>query len=516
MYSDSSRMSLVQRRLFYAGLSLLIVVKIFAAVPLILDFRWFAFGDAGSYILLDQYVRQGLRLGVDVGYNYGFLPVLLQHMVFAFFGPGHWQFLTFLFADVVLIIVFWWLICHELGESWLKFVVLIGLSGLMTSRASDPLTPAHVLLELFLMYSLYFVLKGNLRLALVLAALGALSVPSLPLALSGVLSLVILWQWWRNPRKSLRNLAAQFAPAAVVYGGTVLLLTAWYGWKSVIRSLLPAGGLIHYRAMQYGFFSSAKYGGRRFWDPPGAHLSYYLGHKAGIWLFCSFLLLGFGVSAAIRVFRSTTLPWRSLFVLLCCILHLVFVFRGFGGPFSSVYYESMLAAGVFAGFSALENRRAKIVISSAILVLGVLGQKSETQRELEAWRWQPNSAVNAFLFVPQDYEKEWRDVLTLASNHSLFLLAYGNGVSHYYPQIHTAESWFLLPGIASPRENAFVLDKLQTSDVVVEARFGVTDYIDSNAEWQAALAQFPVKVTGKYFRIWMKNEVSNANLPPGQ
>jgi len=518
MCSERLAMPPVQQKLFYVGLSLLIIVKVFAALPLILDFQNYAFGDPGGFITLDQFVKQGLRLGVDVGYTYGFLPILLQHIDFALFGTGHWQMLGFLFIDIVLIIVFWCLLCRELGESWLNFVVLVGLSGLMAARVSEPLTPAHVLLELSLMFSLYFVLKGNLRLALLLAALGALSVPSLPLALAGLLGLVILWQWWRSPQHHLRGLVTQLAPAAIVYVGTVVLLTAWYGWESVIPSLLPTRGAIHYRAMNYGFFSSAKYGGRKFWDPPGGgnHLTYYLGHTAGIWLLCSFLLIGFGVVAAIQVSRSKTLPARSLFVLLCCLLHLIFVLRGFGGPGSSVYYESVLAAGVFAGFCALTDRRFKIVIASAILVVGVLSQKTETQWELQTWKWTHNSAATAFLFAPQDYEKEWQNILTLAASHNLFLLAYGNGVGHYYPQVHTAESWFLLPGMLGPRENAFVLDKLRTADVVVEVKYGVTDYINSNPEWQAVLAQFPVKVAGKYFRIWMKDNVAQATLLPAQ
>ena len=521
MCSDNSRMPPAQRVLFYAGLSLLIIVKLFAALPAILDFQKFAFGDTGGFQNLDRLIKQGLHLGVDVGYIYGFLPILLQHVVFAVFGTGHWQSLAFVAVDILLIIFFWVLLCRECGASWLQFGVLVGLSGMIASRAAEALTPAHVLLEVCLVFSLYFVLRGRLRLALVLAMLGSLAVPSLPLVLTGLLSLVIVWEWWKSPHHSARDLVSQVAPAVIVYVGTVILLTALFSWYSVIPSLLPLRGMAEYRAMHFGFFSAGYhggkyYGGKIFWDPPGAHFTYYLGSKIGIWLLCSVLLAGFAFTAGLQIFRTKILSARSLFIILCCLLHFFFVGFGFAGPFSSVYYESILAAGVFVGFSTLTDRRVRIAICSVLLVLGLLSQKSETRANLKLGNGSIGQLQPGGYMFPKNFDKEWENVITLAAKHNLFMLVYGNGVGHYYPRVQTAESWMLMPGVLVPREKEFVLEKLRAADVVVESTYGVTLYIDENSEWQAVLAQFPVKITGKHFRIWMRDNVAQATLRPAQ
>jgi hypothetical protein len=516
----------MQRKSLLVGLSsailIIFVVKLTLAVPVILDFRNFAFSDPGSFQNLDQLVKQGLHLGVDVGYIYGFLPILLQHIVFALFGTGHWQSLSFLAVDIVLIIVFWILLCRKFGHSWLQLFVLLGLSVFIASRATEALTPAHVILELCLVFSLYCVLEGKLPWALTFAAVGSLAVPSLPLVLGGLLSLVIVWEWWEQAPRTARGLVTAFAPAAITYFGIVAVLTALYSWKSVIPSLLPLRGVAEYRAMHFGFFSAGKvgdryWGGRAFWDPPHAHFTYYLDSKAGVWMFCSVLLAVFGFGAALQMVRTRTLSPRALFVVLCCLLHFFFVFFGFAGPYSSVYYETILAAGVFAGFSSLTDQRVRIAVCSVLLVLGLLGQKYETQDQLDAWRLRHRSDVAASLYVPKNFDKEWQSILALAKNQNLFLLAYGNGASHYYPRVQMAESWMLMPGVPVPREDAFVLQKLRSADVVVqETEWGVPLYIDGNREWQEVLAQFPVKTSGNYFRVWMKNGVAPSALRPAQ
>jgi hypothetical protein len=63
----------------------------------------------------------------------------------------------------------------------------------------------------------------------------------------------------------------------------------------------------------------------------------------------------------------------------------------------------------------------------------------------------------------------------------------------------------LLPGIVIPPEDAYVLDQIRKSNVVVEYIAAPTLYIDTNVAWQAALAEFPVRLKGTNFRIWLRN-----------
>ena len=76
----------------------------------------------------------------------------------------------------------------------------------------------------------------------------------------------------------------------------------------------------------------------------------------------------------------------------------------------------------------------------------------------------------------------------------------------------TPQSWFLLPGLTVPREDSYVLQQIRAADVVVVETEVTTRYIDHNKEWQAALGDFPVKVSGRYFRIWTKDQTAGTDL----
>jgi hypothetical protein len=371
-----------------------------------------------------------------------------------------------------------------------------------------PPTPAHALMELSLAFSLYFVLKQRLSLALLIAALGAMTIPSLPIALTGLITLVIVWKWWRIPGRTVRGLAAQLAPAAAGYAGAVLLMAAFFGWRPVLQSLFPLGGARVYRAMHFGIFGQ----GRFFWHPPDVHLSYYLLTTAGIWLFCSGLLLVFGCVGMVRFARTGNLRGQALFVVVCCALHLVFVFVAFGNYLSYVYYSFLLTAGVVAGVSGLNDRRLRIGLSCFLLCFGLLSQVTGVRAERELWKTESVSPATASLYAPDDFQPEWNSVLSLAGNQRVFLLAYGAGVEFYYPEIGTAQSWFLMPGLLLPQEDSYVAQQIRSSDVVVEELEVTTRYIDQNREWQAALKEFPMRISGRYFRVWTKDRAAESEL----
>jgi len=487
--------------LFPIGLFLLVTLRIVLVLPSILDFRNFAFRDIGSFQTVDRLIGLGLRPGVDFGFNYGLLGVLLQHAYFALFGSGHWPTLGLLAVYWLLMLVFWILLSREIGQSLLGFCVLLGLSDLMIYFGPWSPTPAHILQNLSLAYGLYFLGKRRLSLALSIAVLGTLSVPSLPIVLSGLLSVAIVWEWGRNPGRTGRGLLAQFAPAAATYAGSVLLLTAFFGWRTVLPTLLPLRGARHYRAMHFGFFGQGKF----FWHPPDAHLSYYLITPAGIWLLCSALLVAFGCLAAVRIARNAKPEGPSLFILACCALHLCFVFLAFGNSMSYIGFSFILIAGIFAGVSAMTNRRLKLALTSLLLVLGLMSQWRGIDDALQVWKHESIAQDTAALYTPIDFQPEWKSVLSVAQHGRVFLLSFGNGVDLYHPEIATPQSWMLLPGLNLPREDAYVLQQIQTADVVVEEYEVAPQYIDRNKAWQAALRDFPVKVSGRYFRIWTRD-----------
>jgi hypothetical protein len=499
--SANSRFNRMLSWLFLIGFFLFLVLRVVLLLPSILDFRNFAFRDLGGFQHVDRLINQGLRPGLDFGFNYGLLAVLLQHLYFALFGPGHWATLGLLAVYWLGMLAFWYLLSREIGQSLLGFCVLLGLCDLMLYFGPWPPTPAHIVQNLSLAYSLYFLANRRLSLALLVAVAGSLSVPSLPIVLSGLLALAIVLAWWVHPPRTVRGLLAQFAPAAAAYAGGVLLMSAFFGWRTVLPTLLPLRGARHYRAMHFGFFRQGKF----FWHPPNADLGYYLLTPAAIWILCSALLVAFGCAAALKIVRTGRLAGPSLFILACFALHLFFVFVAFGNSLSYVGYSFILVAGVFAGVSALTSGRLKLALTSLLLVLGLMSQWRGIDDALQNWKNESLARETAGLYSPIDFQPEWKSLLSVAKDRRVFLLSYGNGVDLYEPEIGTPQSWMLLPGLDLPREDAYVLQQIQAADLVVEEFEVAPQYIDRNKPWQAALGDYPLKISGRYFRIWARD-----------
>jgi hypothetical protein len=491
---------------FALGLLAIFVIRVTLEWPMALAFVNFAFRDTGSFRYVNHLLDLGLRPSVDFGFSYGMLGLMVQRINFAVFGAGHWTTLGFTGVFLATMVIFWWLLAREFDFSWSNFAILLGLYEMIVGLQFSGPTPAHELQRALLVYSLWLTLKGRLRLALVLACLAALAIPSLPIILIGLLSVTIVLEWWQTPQREFRSLLTQFAPAVVVYVVGVLTFVVVFGWRSALPSLLPTQGMALYRAMNYGFFANYGLGsGRSFWYPEHPTFAYYLYTKAGIWLFCSALLVVFGVVSLVQMIRNRRASGTPLFIFLCCALHLFFIFRAFGGPFSSVYYEFILVAGVLVGVAALTNGRLRVVLSCLILVFGLLSNRNELGNRRFPWKAWHRSAETAGLYAPDDLHREWAPILKLADSRNLLLLSYGTGASTDFPQVKTPRSWFLLRGIVLPQEDTYVLDQIKNSDVVVEYTSAPTLYIDENAAWQAALAQYPVRLKGTNFRIWMRN-----------
>lgn len=504
--STSRRSGSISGFAFALGLLAIYVFRVALEWPMSLAFPNFAFRDTGSFSYLNSLLDMGLRPSVDFGFSYGLLGLLVQRIIFAVFGSGHWTTLGFTGLYLVAMLIFWWLLAREFGFSWLNFAILLGLFELIVGLTFSGPSPAHEIQRALLVYSLLLALKGRLKWALAVACLAALAIPSLPIVLIGLLSVAIVLHWWQSPQRKIRGLAAQFVPAVVVYAVGFVTFVVVFGWRSATASLLPTQGMALYHAMNFGFFAPYGLGsGRTFWYPLHPTIAYYLYTKVGIWLFCSALLAVFGVVSLVQMIRSRNASGAPLFIFLCSALHLFFIFRAFGGPLSSQYYEFILVAGVMAGVSQLTKGRLRVVLCCLLLLFGLLGNRNELLNRRFPWRAWHRSPETAGLYAPNDFRREWSPILKLADSNDLLLLSYGTGVSKKFPQVKTPHSWFLLPGIVLPAEDASILNQIKRANVVVEYIAAPTLYIDTNVAWQAALAEFPVRLKGTNFRIWLRN-----------
>jgi hypothetical protein len=147
-----------------------------------------------------------------------------------------------------------------------------------------------------------------------------------------------------------------------------------------------------------------------------------------------------------------------------------------------------------------------------LLGFGLLSQLNGISEELQLWKGESASRATASLYAPNDFQPEWSGVLSIAQDRRVFMLAYGTGVDLYYPEIGSAQSWMLLPGLLMPREESFVLRQVNAADIVVEEREVTTLYTEHDKELQAALGRFSVKLSGKYFRIWTNDPTARTEL----
>src|SRR5580765_3424911 len=163
-----------------------------ASWPVVFSLDLWAFADRGSLLNLDYLLDQHLRLGVDTFYSYGLLPVLLQHGLFAVFGRGYWPMVGSTVAVMLLMALRRARLLRYVNSRWLCLAAVVVLTP--TILWVNPNFP-YSLVDLSMMYALLLVLEGRTDLALAVSAIGCFSVPSLPLALTAMLALLIVLEW---------------------------------------------------------------------------------------------------------------------------------------------------------------------------------------------------------------------------------------------------------------------------------------------------------------------------------
>jgi hypothetical protein len=502
--SQAMPSDLGQRRLPFTSLGVFVLIfgvcigHFLTRWPLLFNFVVFGFRDHGSFLTLEELLAKHLRLGVDVGYTYGLIPVLLQHVLVWMGGRGPELILGIIVAYLLITAILWTFLWRTLGSSWELLVGILVLSPFFIMTLP---TPAHAMLQLTLMFGLLFILMDKLPAALVVAAFGCLCMPSLPIAEAGLLCVLILFAWWNQPQpRRAAELFRKFLPAVAVYVGFGLILSAWFGWDSFYASILPTAGAALYKASNFGVFKA----GSLWLHPPGARITYYLGTVVGWWLAGTLLLTIFALRAAAKAWSDRRISPLQAFTMFCCILHFVFIFAAFGNGHHSMYYDSIIVAGVLAGLSAESNTLLRRATLAMFMLLSVVGQWTSTRALLEDWKTLRKDAATGFLYATPGFTAEWKPILEASSHQNVMILAYGNGVREFFPQVHTPDSWFLLPGLLKPAEKQKLLEQIRSADMVAEEFGPMTDFIDQDDEIQAALKGFPVPQKGQYFRVWRK------------
>ncbi len=445
------------------------------------------FTDDGSFQNIDLLLAESLLPVRDYGYTYGLLPVLLQRFWFFLFGRDPFSY--FLLKELLgLLYIFLVARILAVQVEVSRTLVILALFLSPTLLAVSQVTIAHAIVQLALLGSVSLALDGRMRLAFLFLVPGMFSIPTLPYV--GALLLVVWFhEWTRSPRAEglrLKPLVQAVFPALIAGAVAFGIACVYFSPSIAVSSLVPAKGAAMYKAMNFGFFKDGRY----FWNPPGANIKYYLGQSAGIWIVATILLTALVVRLYLRPKSEVESQRTSVTVAKYALaFHLIFIFFAFGNAHSHIYYNCILAIGLLA---ALQISPGGVRLSGALL-LGLLSLPPAYLFFVQSWKSNHTKLITEAtrgLYATPAEADLWSRILGLASEHRVFVLAYGNGVRIKFPEIDASKGWFLLPGLLTDREMEYLHSSLLRSRYVVIPKVGSLLFVNTDDRVQAELRKF--------------------------
>ncbi len=471
------------------------------SLPILLSFDYWIFKDRSAFLNLDYLISKHYRLGVDIAYSYGLLPVLVQHLVCLPFGRSFRPLLACTLIVMVLSAFFWAALLEHLPPQRIWLVAVIALSQILL--VINPKLP-YSMAVLSILFALLFVLKNRADIALAVAVIGCFSVPSLPLLLAVLISLGISFNWWSSPDRKLSNLLQKLAPGALSYCGLFLFLGLIFSFPSAFATALPLAGAQFYKETHLSNFSAFM----MFLHPPGSSLKYYilyyLGSPVSWFVLCSIFLVGLAVRTLVPLARGKPLSAKGMFILFVACMQVVFIFFAYGVRDQHVIYECMLAAATLVGISLLPKEQIRRCALVFYLAVGILGQAGATYKMILSWRTTYPTSTTFGLYADPTQVKEWSEILAKSEHHSTLMLGYATGEHLYYPTLNNPDAWFLLTGLLFPSQKQAILEQIEHSDIVVQDLTSWLEIANQDADVQAALAKMHQTSDTDNFRVWQR------------
>ena len=469
----------------------------FLSWPILLSFDLWVFKDRSSFLNLDYlYFTRHLRPGVDIGYSYGLLPILLQHFIFLLFGRGYKPMIGGTFVVLLLSALFWACLLEHLpqGRRWL--IAIIALSPVIL--IVNPNWP-YSLAVLSMMFAFLFVLRERLDLALAISTIGCFCVPSLPLVLTVLLAICILFQWWRTPRRSISRLPLQLVPGVATYGSLAMMLGMVFGYASLAATVLPLAGARFYKESGYNKVGAFLV----FLHPDGYgtkyYIAYYLASPVTWFVLCTLFLFACSMFIVVSVLRGNRLTPAYTVVAVFSIVQAVFVFFAYGPRGQAALYEGLLAAATLIGISMIPVTRIRNVGLQVFLGIGVMACLGAAYKSVDAWRTTAPGSDTLGLYAGLGISDSWSDVLSLSRHRKTLLLAYSTGQHLYYPTLTSPDAWFILSGLMFPKQEDEIIDQIRHADLVVEDLTSLSPEVSQRI--QAELATLRVVNPGGPYRI---------------
>jgi hypothetical protein len=419
-----------------------VVALTLVQAPNELFFR-FAFGDSGTSLTIDDLVRRGFRPAIDFGYIYGLLPLLLNRIGFSILGasPSACWWATLLCNMAMA----WGLARFATAQriGWVGVALLVLAMPDLLRSSYDVLVQA--LEPALLVHALAEQARGRRDRALALATVAVFVKPSMPYVLGFYLLIAsVMTIEGSHPRAWLRALGPAILTATLL----ALVLAAVYGARPLYRTLIPTAGIEVYRQSRFGFFHGT---GRDFWYRPGAGLRGYLRYEIGYWLIGTFVLIAGGLESLGRLMRKVPprVAHKDEVILVCALLHVLFVTLFFGHRFSWKYYHALFLLGL-AALVPRGRRHAVVVALLAVLVLWT--DRAWVQAVAHDWKDRAPSAATLGLWATKVDQTEWARVLELTRGVRPVLLAECEGATLLFPRFAPPMGAYFVPGHPLPAE----------------------------------------------------------------
>ncbi|MBF6561199.1 MAG: hypothetical protein IVW56_12990 [Candidatus Binataceae bacterium] len=485
-------------------------------LPRDLSFNAFAFADPGSWIA-DQFVAaHGARPGVDFGYLYGLLPILIGRGWFGLFGLTPWAFEAAMIVCGLLIALAMTRLAHALRLSavaiiFLAFALPVGIPPAYFSLA-------HALEAVLLAHAVAAHAGGKRSAALVLATAACFARPAMGYVYGAMLVVTIVLNVTRTAptatwRARASALVREITPAALTAIALVAILTFVYGPRSMAATILPIAGMRAYRLMHYGFFGPW---GRTFWYVPGASIFAYAATVAPFWLAASIWVIVAGVVAAWQILRNAASAGRTEragnesarrneIVACCGGMIAMFIFVMFGGPTSWSIYSYLLVMGVAAA-SVPGLMRARI--ASLLTLVAIIGQIGLLVTDQALMTTTAPTSITAGLWSDTTERDEWAKVLALTQGSHATIVSIEGAAALLQPGFAPPINPTLIPGISKQQDfDHTVREVLNAPMVVVPISPAVGGY--AMTAWPAlarALGQLEVVWRGQLFVVYRHRE----------
>lgn len=414
--------------------------------------------DSGAELAIQDLIGRGFRPGVDFGYPYGLLPLLIGRLWYGLLGrsPGAFQGLTLAY----LALSCWGMARFATARGvQLAGLVLIALAMPDLSYVTG-LTSTHVLEQALLVFALAEQARGKRGSALALLSACCFVKPSLAFV-QGFVVLIAAALAGRGNRAALARAIVPPAITASALGATLALA---FGPRSLVRTVSPATGASIYRLNDFGFFNGR---GRAFWILPEAGPLDYFRYEVGFWILGTAILAGGGLLAVRRLARRAEDADRARdyeLVATCSAVHLAFVTLMFGHRVTWVYSLPMLVLGLSLLASRGPRHRLAVWVLAALLLVNDRSKLVAAHQIREGQI--PYKTMAGLWATPQEF-REWNKALGLAEGERPVLLAMSEGGAILFPGFAPPTVAYLYPGCPTPDEVRRKAEQLSGARVVV-------------------------------------------------